>query len=275
MILFFSGTGNSEYVADRIGKETGDTVLNLFEKIRAQDHSALQSDKPWVIVTPTYAWRMPRIVTDWLLKTELKGSRDIYFVLTCGGDIRNAGAYLRRFCREKGLEDRGCASVLMPENYIALFKTPSEEEALALIERAEPKITDIARMIKERRILPEQQVNGKDKISSGLVNTVFYPLMVHAGKYYVTDACISCGLCEKACPLGNISLKEGKPVWGRTVPIVWPVSAGVPGKRLSMGRTVRDSPGMYARKSFEYHRTFLQKVYCFSEQCAFFCCLHG
>lgn len=37
-----------------------------------------------------------------------------------------------------------------------------------------------------------------------------------------------------------------------------------------MGRTVRDSPGMYARKSFEYHRTFLQKVYCFSEQYAFF-----
>ena len=23
------------------------------------------------------------------------------------------------------------------------------------------------------------------------------------------------------------------------------------------------------------HRTFLQKVYCFSEQYAFFCCLHG
>lgn len=116
---------------------------------------------------------------------------------------------------EKGLEDQGCASVLMPENYIALFETPSEEEALALIERAEPKITDIARMIKEGRILPEQQISGKDKISSGLVNTVFYPLMVHAGKYYATDACISCGLCEKVCPLGNITLKDGKPVWGK------------------------------------------------------------
>ena len=103
----------------------------------------------------------------------------------------------------------------MPENYIALFETPSEEEALALIERAEPKITDIARMIKEGRILPEQQVNGKDKIRSGLVNTVFYPLMVHAGKYYATDACISCGLCEKVCSLGNITLKDGKPVWGK------------------------------------------------------------
>ena len=29
MILFFSGTGNSEYVARRIGQITGDEVLNL------------------------------------------------------------------------------------------------------------------------------------------------------------------------------------------------------------------------------------------------------
>lgn len=101
MILFFSGTGNSEYVAERIGKDIGDTVLNLFDKIRKKDYSALQSDKPWIVVTPTYAWRIPRIVTDWLRKTELIGSRDIYFVLTCGGDIGNAGAFLRRFCMEK------------------------------------------------------------------------------------------------------------------------------------------------------------------------------
>ena len=77
MILFFSGTGNSEYVAERIGKDIGDTVLNLFDKIRKKDYSALQSDKPWIVVTPTYAWRIPRIVTDWLRKTELIGSRDI------------------------------------------------------------------------------------------------------------------------------------------------------------------------------------------------------
>lgn len=47
--------------------------------------------------------------------------------------------------------------------------------------KAEPKITDIARMIKERRILPEQQVNGKDKISSGLVNTIFILLWCMQG----------------------------------------------------------------------------------------------
>lgn len=34
MILYFSGTGNSEYAAKRIGRELDDKVLNLVEKIR-------------------------------------------------------------------------------------------------------------------------------------------------------------------------------------------------------------------------------------------------
>ena len=38
MILYFSGTGNSAYVAKRIGKEVMDDVINLFEKIRFMDH---------------------------------------------------------------------------------------------------------------------------------------------------------------------------------------------------------------------------------------------
>ena len=38
MILYFSGTGNSEYVAKRIGRETGDDSLDLLGKIRSRDH---------------------------------------------------------------------------------------------------------------------------------------------------------------------------------------------------------------------------------------------
>ena len=77
MILYFSGTGNSEYAAERIGKETGDKVLNLFERLRDGDCSGINSEKPWVIVTPTYAWRIPRILQKWLERTELSG-KDVY-----------------------------------------------------------------------------------------------------------------------------------------------------------------------------------------------------
>lgn len=43
MILYFSGTGNSEYVAKKIGKKIGDEVMDLFEKIRNDDFSSMHS----------------------------------------------------------------------------------------------------------------------------------------------------------------------------------------------------------------------------------------
>lgn len=96
MILYFSGTGNSAYVAEKIGRQAEDETVNLFEKIRSHDFSEIHSDKPWVVVSPTYAWRLPRIVQEWLMKTKLTGCRNIYFVLTCGGNIGNAGVYAKK-----------------------------------------------------------------------------------------------------------------------------------------------------------------------------------
>lgn len=121
MILYFSGTGNSEYAAKRIGRELRDEVLNLFERIRNHDYSEIHSDSPWVVVVPTYAWRIPRIVQEWLENAALTGNRDIYFVMTCGGSIGNAGRYLEKLCAARKLHYLGCAQIKMPENYIAMF----------------------------------------------------------------------------------------------------------------------------------------------------------
>ncbi|MDO5602544.1 MAG: flavodoxin, partial [Oscillospiraceae bacterium] len=41
MILYFSGTGNSEYVAKRISGIIKDEAVDLFEKIRSRDFSTM------------------------------------------------------------------------------------------------------------------------------------------------------------------------------------------------------------------------------------------
>ena len=103
----------------------------------------------------------------------------------------------------------------MPENYIALFSTPTQEEALDIIEKAESVIDQTAQRIARGESFPQAEISGKDKMNSGIVNDVFYPMFVHAKKFYATDACISCGKCEAVCPLSNIRLENGKPVWGK------------------------------------------------------------
>lgn len=214
MILYFSGTGNSEYTAKRIGKEIQDETLSLFEKIRSRDCSDMYSDRPWVIVTPTYAWRIPRILQDWLCRTGLKGNRDIYFVMTCGGTIGNADAYVRKLCVSKGMNYMGCIPIVMPENYIALYSTPSLNEALEIISRAEDTIDRASQLINSKGTYRQSTVSVKDRINSGIINDIFYPAIVHAKKFHATDACISCGKCEKVCPLNNIRLEGKRPVWG-------------------------------------------------------------
>lgn len=214
MILYFSGTGNSAYAAKRIGRALGDQTTDLFEKLRGHDYAPLHGDRPWVVVAPTYAWRLPRIVHQWLERTPLTGSREIYFVLTCGGGIGNAGKYLEDLCRAKGLTYRGCLAVVMPENYIALYAAPDRDQALEIIRRADDVIDRAARLIEGGQAFPRPAVTMRDRVSSGAVNDLFYPLFVHARRFYATDACVSCGRCAQVCPTDNIRLENGVPVWG-------------------------------------------------------------
>ena len=108
----------------------------------------------------------------------------------------------------------GCQGIVMPENYIALFETPDEDESIQIIEKALPMIEETAGHILRGEELPSLQVKVSDHLKSGIVNTAFYPMIVKANKFYATGACISCGKCVKVCPLGNIKLKGKGPEWG-------------------------------------------------------------
>ena len=214
MILYFSGTGNSKYAAQRIADGLGDTLCSMNERIKAGDTSPVETGSRLVIVTPTYAWRIPRLVRDWLLRTELTGSTQVWFVMTCGSEIGSADKYNRALCREKGLTCMGTAQLIMPENYIAMFNAPQQEEARQIIARAEPDIDRAIAAIREGHAFPPTRCKLYDRFMSGPVNPIFYGCFVKDRAFTVSDACIGCGQCARLCPTNNITLREGKPVWG-------------------------------------------------------------
>lgn len=216
MIIYFSGTGNSGYIAKRTAQIIGAEAVDLFERIRNKDYSPIDANgETLTVCAPTYAWRIPHILTDYLKKTPIENCRGIYFLMTCGDDIGNAEKYLSKLCGQIDKEYMGCAYFRMPENYIAMFTAPNDGQAERIIEKSEKKITETAEAVARGEKLPRVAVNTVGRLKSGIVNTAFYALCVKADKFYATEKCVSCGKCEKLCPLSNITVTDGKPVWGK------------------------------------------------------------
>lgn len=214
MIFCFSGTGNSRYIAGRIAEAIRDEITDLNIKIKENDSSPVQTGQDVIIVAPTYAWRIPRIVSDWLSETELIGAQRIWFVMDCGSETGNAAKYNRRLAQKKQLLYMGTAQIVMPENYIAMFNAPQPEEARQIVARAEPDIDRAIAAIREERTFPPTRCKLYDRFMSGPVNPIFYGCFVKDRAFTVSDACIGCGQCARLCPTNNITLREGKPVWG-------------------------------------------------------------
>lgn len=213
MILFFSGTGNSEYVARKIADQTGFRLHSINDSLHKEEQAFIVSEDPLVFVTPTYAWRIPKVVEEWILSTEFSGNRKAYFVMTCGDDNGNAEKYLELLCLKKDFKYIGCVSVIMPENYLAMYPVPEEGEAIQIIRRSDSLITKIAEDIRSHRVFEKKKIVLSDRLKSGIVNTCFYRFFVHAKKFTASDSCIGCGVCVDQCPLNNIRLQDEKPIW--------------------------------------------------------------
>ena len=214
MILYFTGTGNSRYIAQRIAKALGDELLSMNDRIKAGEPSLVTSDERLIIVTPTYAWRIPRIVRDHLAETDFPCGAQVWFVMTCGSEIGNAAKYNRTLCQEKRLTYMGTAQIIMPENYIAMFNAPQAEEARQIVARAEPDIDRAISVIRAGQEFPPPRNNLYDRFMSGPVNPIFYSFFVKANAFAAGSTCTGCGQCTRLCPTNNITIQNGKPVWG-------------------------------------------------------------
>ena len=212
MILWFSGTGNSRYVAEKIAKETGDKLFSINNSMK-MDEPYNGNDENLVVVVPTYAWRIPKIVDKWLRNSNFEGAKRIWFVMTCGGDIGGAAKYNRQTSIDMGLEYMGTMEIVLPDNYIIMFKPESEETSKRLFTEAEPKIADAIEKLKAGKPFIDPKAGFYKKFMSTAINPGFNWSLKIAG-YHTDDKCIGCMKCVDKCPLNNIKFANGKPEWG-------------------------------------------------------------
>lgn len=214
MIFYFSGTGNSQLAAKQIAETLGDELVSINQCLKNGKKMTFRSERPLVFVAPIYAWRVPKVVEKWICDMNFEGNKSAYFVLTRGGGTDgNAAAYAEKLCAKAGMTYKGLASVHMPENYIALSVAPSESECETIIARAKPIFIELARQISQGRPFPKVPASLGGRLISGPFHVIYYRFFIKDKGFTVSDACVSCGKCARRCPLNNIDMVDGKPVW--------------------------------------------------------------
>ncbi|MBQ2961001.1 MAG: EFR1 family ferrodoxin [Oscillospiraceae bacterium] len=218
MVLYYSATGNTEYIAQEIAKRLDDECLNLLDRIKAKDNSLLRSKKPFVICAPIIVCEMPRFLSDYLENQSFLGSREVYFIFTSGGYCGIAGVLAKKLVEKKMMTYCGHAEFRMPRNYVAsdAYSQHTQEEIEERILESHSKLDDVAELIKSGQELSARKVQLWETVVTVPFNPVWVKYKLTAKDFYSTDKCIGCGMCERRCPLNNIKLKDKRPVWGNS-----------------------------------------------------------
>jgi quercetin dioxygenase-like cupin family protein/ferredoxin len=209
MIYYFSGTGNSQWVAEQLARRTNDTALFIPQVMNnLQKDIVAGPDDVVGVVFPIYAWAAPEIVMEFLHHVHVDEKTYTFAVCTCGSE---AGRAFDQFKTVFPL--KSAYSVSMPDNCISLFDTDRPELMREKLNVATQRMPLIAMNISSRSNTFEIEEGSAAAFKTSVVSPLFTLAFMNPHHFSVDKSCTGCGLCEKNCPFGTIKLVQGKPVW--------------------------------------------------------------
>ncbi|MEG1971699.1 MAG: EFR1 family ferrodoxin [Oscillospiraceae bacterium] len=208
MIFYFSGTGNSKWIAEEIGRATGNEAVNICDvKNDGSTAISFHNSDTVGIVFPVYAWSPPRVVTEFVKTLKTNGAYT-FAVCTCGAE---AGLSMKKL--QKALALNSTFSIAMPDNFIIGMDVESPESIDEKIAGAKKRLPEICEKIKAKENCVEEEIGSLAFIKSNIVAPIFNVFVGKTKSFHVDDTCNGCGLCEKNCPTHTIKLVNGKPTW--------------------------------------------------------------
>ena len=248
MIFYFTGTGNSLYLASCLAKAQGEKLISIAKEFDKKDNPfsyELHENEMIGFVYPVYAWAPPQMVLDFIKLIKIKGTTPYVFsVASCGEEEGNTTKILEKALCPSNLELDSAFTVCMPNNYIIGFDVDSEEVEKKRLEEAEQKLDKINMILAARKKDKTMLIPGKHPVlKSSVINYGFNHFARNTKKFYADDKCTLCRLCEKVCPVHSIELKE-KPVWGQNCTMCLACINRCPAKAIQYGASTY-SKGRY------------------------------
>jgi len=212
MIFYFSATGNSKYVANRLAEATNDIIMPITDCLKENRFDfVMKVDENIGFVTPTYFWGLPTVVIDFIRQLNInKGkSNYVYHILTFGTTTGQAHCHMNKCLRPHNISLDGKFIVQMTDTWTPIFDLSDTVKNQRELTKAEKQIDSIIEYVNAKK---KGDFNNR-KIPFA---QLYYPHYHHARKtkkFTVDDSCIGCTLCEKQCPVSAIKILNNRPFW--------------------------------------------------------------
>jgi len=241
-LYYFTGTGNSLWVAKQLAKQLPDFSLEPIAGIMSENRTIKNSDSASIgIVFPVYLFGPPLIVKRFLNKLIISKNQYVFCIAAHAGYPADAVGIVRKLARKNGGHLNSGFCVNTPGNYIIEHGPPEGEIIRERLSSGKERISEIAKMVKNRtNDIIEKGNPATNWIFSGLLYRFFCgTLPGYSKKYMVEDSCNACGICVSLCPVNNIKLINNKPVWGNACELCLSCIQNCPIEAIQWGKKTK------------------------------------
>lgn len=220
-IHYFSGTGNSLKVAKELAKKLNSQLISAKSLLKKEQ---INSESEIIgFVFPLYDFKAPDIIEDIIKKFKNIDSKYIFAVCTYGISAGQSLLKIEEEIIKKGGNLSGGFAIEMPHSGIGSTKLSTQDQN-RILDNCNKEIDKIYKYIKNKEkgtietstVLTSFLKYKNFKMLPALFKLIFIITFkgIKSIDYQTNEKCNSCGICEDVCPVDNIFLNGGEPVWG-------------------------------------------------------------
>jgi ferredoxin/flavodoxin len=212
VIFYFTGTGNSLWVAKKIAAKLGNTNL---VRLPLSGTPPLGHDVGRIgLVFPVLMFGLPCLIEDFIKDFDFPKDVEIFAVATCGGMPFSTLKKAQQLFKARGLDLSIGFSIQMVNNCTSLEPALPVEKQQSRFAKAESRIDVLCGKITCKEHFMEQGNFALNWYFSGILHKKAKTLIPGAAQYfYAEETCNGCGICEKVCPVQNVTIDSAKPLW--------------------------------------------------------------
>jgi ferredoxin len=255
-ILYFSGTGNTDYVAHYLARRLAGLPVEIeLRPMERQPAAALDGFDLLVAGFPVYACDAPGFFQAYLETLAPGEGRGAFAFCTKGVMAGNAVRRSLQRLADRGYVPLGGGSVAMPGSDGLAFIGKNSRMARSALQKdydhlkAADQLAD--RMAEVLRGLAagqpvERFENPLPLTTTGAILDPAWAYVYHRfgdymrARFHADERCTSCGLCEQICSSGNISLHDGQPRFADRCVLCMRCIHTCPAEAIQIGRFTMD-----------------------------------